>query len=196
MVEKRNAENNQGREQCRTRGEPVQTINQVEGVGNANDPQNREWKPNSPAELLGTEQHGQAKNPETSSKEHRASNALYGELNVRTDGIDVVTEAQQENQCRRYNQDQECSKWSVQTEGRKISIGQKRNRNTHQEAEVYGDAAHARQRDLMEVTLLKRGRHPPTAHGEVAHEPGEKKREADRRSENDQIERRQRTLHS
>jgi hypothetical protein len=46
----------------------------------------------------------------------------------------------------------------------------------------------------VEITLLKWRRHPPTAHGEIANEPCKKEGNEHRRSENDQIKRRQRSL--
>src|SRR6266404_5741194 len=113
MAENRHAKNNERRKQCRTRGEPVQTINQVEGVGNSNDPEDREWKSEHPTELPGTEQHGQVQNPETSDKQHGGSNAFNNELKIRADRVHVVIEAEQEHHCPSYKNRQEDPDWSA-----------------------------------------------------------------------------------
>jgi hypothetical protein len=54
-----------------------------------------------------TKQHWQVENPQTTSKQHDGSNSLNRKLRVRTDGMDIVVDAEQENYCPGYKNRQE-----------------------------------------------------------------------------------------
>ena len=69
MAEERDHEDDQRGEQRRAGGQSVQSIDQVEGIGDAEDPQNRERKPDKPGKMVAAEQNGKIENAKSARKQ-------------------------------------------------------------------------------------------------------------------------------
>ncbi len=52
--------------------------------------------------MLGAEQDRKVKNSESAGEQHTGSDPLNRELGIRTDGVNIVVNTEQENQCPRY----------------------------------------------------------------------------------------------
>ena len=57
MVDKCHGEHYQGGEKCRSRGQPIQPVNQVESVGDCQDPEKRKRQAQEPGKVTPAEEH-------------------------------------------------------------------------------------------------------------------------------------------
>ncbi len=77
VADQRNHEDHQGGKQRGTSRQSVQSINQVKGVGDTQDPQNGEWKPHKPGKMVPAEQDRQIQNAQSARKQHDAGQHLH-----------------------------------------------------------------------------------------------------------------------
>ena len=97
-VQQRNYECHKGGEQCRTCRQTVQTIDQVESVGDGQHPQNRQRQSHKPWQLMLTEQYGDVQNAKTTHEQHGGRDTLDREFDIGADSVEIVIHSQQENE--------------------------------------------------------------------------------------------------
>src|SRR5208283_2617112 len=101
-AEQRDYELDQRRKQGRTCSQTIQAVNQVERVGDGQDPQNGERQTNEPRQFVLTEQDGDIQNAQAANEEQSGCERLNSELDVGADRVKVVVDAEKKNDRRRH----------------------------------------------------------------------------------------------
>src|SRR5260370_40642390 len=109
-----------------------------------NHPQNCTGKPNGPSQMPRPKQRWQIENPQTTRKQHDGSNRLNRKLRVRSDRINIVIDAKQENYGPGHKNRQEHLQKRTRNKSGEMPTAQQRNPKTDQKREKYGHAAEAR----------------------------------------------------
>src|ERR1017187_10377961 len=106
-VEQSHHKSHQSREQGRSGSQTIEAVNQIKRVGDGDHPKNREGPSHEPRQLVVPEKHRDVDDAQTAHEQHRRGNALYRELDIRTDPAKVVVNAQQKDERRRREDGQQ-----------------------------------------------------------------------------------------
>ena len=100
-MEQRHHERHQSREQGRSGGQTIEAVNQVERVGDGQNPHHGECPAYEPGQTVLAEQHRDVDDPQTTHEQHGGGDALHGKLEVRTDAAEIVVYTEQKDERRR-----------------------------------------------------------------------------------------------
>ena len=132
----RDYKRHEGGEQGGTGRQTVEAVDQVEGVGDGQDPQNRERQAHEPWQLMLAEEHGDIENAKTAHEQHGGGQRLHGELDVGADGVKIVIESQQENEGCRHQDGQQGLQRKRRVQARNVSGQERQPRNMLSEKEM------------------------------------------------------------
>src|SRR5580700_1826342 len=119
------------------------------------------------------EQHWQIENSQTAREKHRTSHSLYCELEIGTDGVNVVINAKQEDQQARQQNCQQRFRGESKAQAGIPTADQNRSSNAKKKSHEDGHATQSRQRSAMKMSIERWHGNPSAGRGCVPYVPGE-----------------------
>src|SRR5208282_701656 len=162
MIDQRDDKKHHGRKQGRSSGQPIQAIDEIEGVGNREHPQYRERQPDEPGQGVGKDQR-QIENAHSACEEHGAGNRLHAKLQVWTCAVDIIVDAETKNQAgRNINTEKRSGGESIDQPGKYKGKPQPYGQ-ADRESQENCYASQAGKRDLVNMPSVSRYGNPASA---------------------------------
>jgi hypothetical protein len=122
-----------------------------------------------------TKKHRNIKNAKATGKQHCASHGLDGNFGVGTDGMNVVINAESEDQAAGQQNGEQGSKGESETRSKMMPADGQGNGERQKEREKNRDTAESRKGTVMQVPLKRRSRQPSARVCQIAHVLGQHK---------------------
>src|ERR1700756_1021141 len=101
-MQKRHRENDHRGEQSGSGGQAVETVDQVKGIGDGQNPDDRDSKTNVPGEDTVAQQDGDIHDSQTAGVQHGGGNSLHREFHIGADAAKIVVHTEQKDDGRGY----------------------------------------------------------------------------------------------
>ena len=101
-MQERHRENDHRGKQSGSSGQAVETVDQVKGIGDCQNPDDRDSETNVPREDTVAEKYGYIHDAQTAGVQHGGGNSLHREFHIGADAAKIVVHTEQKDDGRGY----------------------------------------------------------------------------------------------
>src|SRR5450631_348115 len=169
MIDQRYDKKYHHRKQGRSGSQTIQTIDEIEGIGDRHHPQDRQRQSYEPGQRVVTEDQGQIENAHSAEEEHHSGNRLHSKFQIRTCSAEIIVDAETENQTgRNINAEERVESESFAQAGKDEGEPQPY-AQADRESQKNRYSPQTGKRGLVNMPSISRYRHPASAGCQVSH---------------------------